>query len=231
MDSYSRIRLFSLMPVFCLAVPVLFYGLVWGWRQWRSGVDKFNFKSVLSSTIVLWFLVYTGVCREMMGVFVCKDLGGGVSVLRSDVSVDCSGEEYRGILGLAVLVLVLYGAGLPVVVMLILRAKREAGDARLGRVQRCAAAALVKHGAQRKGVLQRVSAQLGWSANHFGPSPHCVDAAEPQVPRRTPRLHRGGCGHCRRDGPQPETAQLEALRRRLAEHPDQLPLAPLPPEL
>ena len=62
---------------------------------------------------VLLFLIYPSVCSAIFSTFQCKTLGDGTRKLRVDLLIDCDSAAHQGMTGYAILMVLVYALGAP----------------------------------------------------------------------------------------------------------------------
>jgi Leucine-rich repeat (LRR) protein len=106
---YQRWEVYvGIVPVVMLAIVLLLH-IVDKWRGLESVADKSKIRSYF-----ILFLVYPSVCRESFSLFNCRKLGEGYRVLLEDYDLDCDDEDYTTYRHIAMLVIVVFIAGVPV---------------------------------------------------------------------------------------------------------------------
>ena len=92
-------------------------------------------KAAPTAVMMMWFVAYPTVIREMVRVMACTPPVSGVHYLRYDLSLRCGTGMHVGFTVLAVIVLLVFALGLPVgtVVALIMLRRRGSGKQHKGR--------------------------------------------------------------------------------------------------
>jgi hypothetical protein len=82
-----------------------------------------------ASVVVILAFLYPTLTKVALQLFRCQGVGGGVLVLLLDADIPCSSSEYRTLVALVgVPMLLLYSVGIPVAYLVLLR-RNHAGDA------------------------------------------------------------------------------------------------------
>ena len=71
-----------------------------------------------------------GVCNEAFSVYNCRELDGGVALLRTDYRVHCDNPQHRVFKGLAGVLIALFAVGIPL--WLVVMMLRRMGDHNVG---------------------------------------------------------------------------------------------------
>ena len=111
-----------------LGLPALLAAviLLWYWYELRSMKRPEAAERCRGNLFVLVFFLYPGISNRAMDAFNCRTLGPTLAVLQADYSINCMTSEHAAFRLLAGAVVVLFSAGVPVLLMvLMLRRTRE----------------------------------------------------------------------------------------------------------
>jgi len=131
---YTKMLGFVLLPFLSFLLPLaivpvyLFSRRYKAWRkktpltsEMMTAEKKRAWQYYTTTSIVVLFMVHPMVSQKMFKLFSCVDLGGGRMFLKDDLAIECSTPEFRKwMLFLGVPSTVLYGAGVPLGVALLL---------------------------------------------------------------------------------------------------------------
>ena len=102
------------VPPMCVALGFCLTGVHFLARRAES--VRFRDMFVMVSQM-LWFFTYSMVSQIILGIFECRDLDRGISVLSADLSVQCGTSKHSSAVSLGYIFGALYIAGLPLQVV------------------------------------------------------------------------------------------------------------------
>ena len=102
------------VPPMCVALGFCLTGVHFLARRAKS--VRFRDMFVMVSQM-LWFFTYSMVSQIILGIFECRDLDRGISVLSADLAVQCETSKHNSAVSLGYIFGALYIAGLPIQVV------------------------------------------------------------------------------------------------------------------
>lgn len=182
-DVYERQLLWLALPFVFLAIFMAIYGIVLGFRAWNrfSGCrvsgrcqgfcglarllvmepPKLN-ATFLSGFSRLAISGYPVLVSHSLTPMTCVMLSDGASVLQSYYSVECYDERWFRWVWSSVLGLVVYGIGIPLSLLVLIRAARHAAAARLAKAKHSIRMKRIEDAASRFGITAVVASSSAY---------------------------------------------------------------------
>jgi hypothetical protein len=105
----------GLVPLFFF-VLVLAFGVAKTWRWPGGDVEKLT-----TNFVILVLLIYPGVCTKVFQSFACVPVSLSDSFLKEDLRIKCEGGTHNALVAQAVVFMLIYVAGIPLVILVMLR--------------------------------------------------------------------------------------------------------------
>lgn len=122
---HDRLIMATTVPLIILAVLRALSALARRIYGRPNGTLQTLRQNHLSLVLLLTFLVYSPVSSILFQMFACDDLEDGKTYLRADYRIECDSTKHRTLQVYAVLMMLLYTAGIPIFFGIILYSNRR----------------------------------------------------------------------------------------------------------
>jgi len=121
--------------IFSTCIPLgvsLFLFLGWIFSFFKFGRETRQFKiienTLVNLFIIMTYLLYPSLCATIFSAVVCEDFDDGNSYLRADYSVNCDSSEYSSIYTVALVMILVYPIGIPIMYFSLLFVEKDKLD-------------------------------------------------------------------------------------------------------
>jgi len=115
---FSRLVIYVAMPLIGLVLTLIGFGATWYYKR-SHGKPVFLREKIITSNVVIIFLLYPTILREIMFSFMCRSLYG-VSYLEVEPDFVCNTTNHQNWQIMAGVFAVIYGALLPLTALLVI---------------------------------------------------------------------------------------------------------------
>ncbi|CAN0474933.1 unnamed protein product, partial [Scytosiphon promiscuus] len=125
-DFHDRLIVSTLWPLLVLGFLAMTYAIALRRNpgSYDSVREKISNKH-LTSVLLLLFFVYSSVSSTVFQMFACDPLDDGIEYLRADYRIFCTDAKHRALQVYAVLMIVVYPVGIPLLFFGLLYRHRE----------------------------------------------------------------------------------------------------------
>jgi hypothetical protein len=115
---FSRLIIYVVAPAVGLLLTVIIFGAIWYYKR-SHGKPTFLREKIVTSNVVIVFLLYPTVLRECCYTFMCRTLYK-VKYLEIMPSVNCYTSDHNNWILVSAIFIIIYGLALPVTALIIL---------------------------------------------------------------------------------------------------------------